>query len=50
MRVRALFTGFELTKDKVYNVKSESETNYVIEGDDGKVYYRYKGFFEVVEE
>lgn len=49
MKVKALFTGFNLTKDKVYEVISEYDTVYELQCDDGR-YCRDKNFFEIVEE
>lgn len=49
MKVKALFTGLDLTKDKIYEVIHEYDTVYQLQCDTGK-YCRDKGFFEIVEE
>lgn len=47
MKVKALFTGFDLTKGKVYDVIFEYDTVYELKCDTG-TYCRDKGFFEIV--
>lgn len=49
MNVKAKFTGFDLTEGEEYEVVSETESYWAVRCDDGKVYYRDKDFFEVVE-
>jgi len=49
MKVKALFTGFDLTKDKVYDVIFEYDTVYELQCDTG-IYCRNKDFFQVVKE
>lgn len=49
MKVRALFTGFDLTKNKVYTVDYEYDTVYELKCDTG-IYCRNKDFFEIAEE
>lgn len=49
MKVKALFTGCNLTKDKIYEVIFEYDTVYELQCDDG-IYCRNKNFFEIVEE
>lgn len=49
MKVRALFSGFDLTEGKIYDVIYEYDTVYELECDTG-IYCRDKGFFEIVEE
>lgn len=49
MKVRALFTGFDLTEGKIYEVIYEYDTVYELQCDTG-IYCRDKGFFEIVEE
>jgi hypothetical protein len=49
MKVKATFTGFDLTEDKIYEVKFEYETVYELKCDTG-MYCRPKGFFTVVDE
>ena len=46
--VRALFTGYDLTEGKHYEVKYEYDTVYELMCDN-YVYCRPKGFFEEVE-
>ncbi len=46
MKVKAKFTGFDLTEGKEYDVVGETENYWVVCCDDGKVYYRDKCFFE----
>lgn len=48
MKVRALFTGFDLTEGKIYEVIHEYDTVYELCCDTG-IYCRNKNFFEVVE-
>lgn len=48
MKVRALFTGFDLTEGKIYEVIYEYDTVYELQCDTGR-YCRDKGFFEIVE-
>lgn len=49
MKVKALFTGFDLTKGKVYDVIFEQDTVYELKCDTG-TYCRNKEFFEIVPE
>lgn len=49
MKVRALYTGLDLTKDKIYEVIHEYDTVYELRCDTGR-YCRDKNFFEVVED
>lgn len=49
MKVRALFTGFDLTEGKIYDVIYEYDTVYELQCDNGR-YCRDKGFFEIVDE
>ena len=49
VKVRALFTGFDLTEGKIYEVIFEYDTVYELRCDTG-TYCRNKNFFEVVEE
>lgn len=49
MRVRALFTGFDLTEGKVYEVINEYDTVYELNCDSG-CYCRAKEFFEPVND
>lgn len=49
MKVKALVTSENLTKDKVYEVIFEYDTVYELQCDDGR-YCRNKYYFEVVEE
>lgn len=49
MKVKAIITGLNLTEDRVYDVIEIYDTVYEIKCDDGYVYCRNKGFFEVVE-
>lgn len=49
MKVKSLFTGFNLTEGKVYEVIFEYDTVYELKCDDG-TYCRNKDFFEIVEE
>lgn len=49
MKVRALFTGFDLTEGKIYEVIFEYDTVYELQCDTG-IYCRNKNFFEVVEQ
>ncbi len=48
MKVKALFTGFNLTEGKIYDVIFEYDTCYELKCDDG-IYCRYKGYFEIVD-
>ena len=50
MKVRAIGSGFGLTKGKIYDVNCEYDTVYDVRCDDGKRYCRNKDFFEVVNE
>jgi len=50
MKVKAKFTGVNLTKDKEYNVIFEYDTVYELTCDEGKVFCRDKAFFEIVKE
>ena len=47
MKVVALFTGFDLTEGKIYDVDFEYESVYELKCDTG-TYCRNKNFFEVV--
>ncbi len=47
MKVRALFTGCDLTEGKIYDVIFEYDTVYELQCDTGQ-YCRPKTFFEVV--
>lgn len=49
MKVKALFSGFDLTEGKIYNVISEYDTVYALKCDTG-TYCRNKNFFKIVEE
>jgi hypothetical protein len=49
MIIKSIVTGFELTKDKEYDVIFEYDTVYELECDNRKVYCRNKNFFEVVK-
>lgn len=49
MKVRALFTGCDLTEGKIYDVIFEYDTVYELQCDTGQ-YCRPKTFFEIVEE
>jgi hypothetical protein len=49
-KVKAKFTGFNLTKDTIYDVISEYDTVYEIVCDGGKQFCRNKDFFDIVEE
>lgn len=49
MKVKALYTGFDLTENKIYDVIYEYDTVYELRCDSG-VYCRPKEFFEVVRE
>lgn len=49
MLVKALFTGFNLTKGKEYRVIFEYDSVYELMCDDNRIYCRSKTFFEVVE-
>ena len=48
MKVKALFTGFDLTKGKIYEVIFEYDTVYELQCDSGR-YCRFKEFFQIVE-
>jgi len=47
MKLKANFTGFNLTKDKVYDVIFEYDTVYELKCDTG-TYCRNKDFFEII--
>ena len=47
MKVKALFTGGDLTEGKIYDVIFEYDTVYELHCDTG-IYCRPKTFFEVV--
>lgn len=49
MKVKAKFTGFNLTKDKIYDVIFEYDTVYELKCDADKIFCRNKDFFEIVE-
>jgi hypothetical protein len=49
MVVKSVVTGFELTKDKEYEVIFEYDAVYELRCDDGKVYCRNKDFFEIMK-
>lgn len=49
LKVKALFTGFDLTEGRVYDVIFEYGTVYELQCDSG-IYCRAKEFFEVVGE
>jgi hypothetical protein len=49
MKVKALFTGCDLTENKIYEVLFEYDTVYELRCDTG-VYCRNKEFFEIVKE
>lgn len=49
MKVKALFSGFDLTENKVYEVIHEYDTVYELHCDTG-TYCRNKNFFEIVED
>lgn len=49
VKVRALFTGCDLTEGKIYDVIFEYDTVYELQCDTGQ-YCRPKTFFEIVEE
>lgn len=49
MKVKALFTGFDLTEGKNYIVDFEYDTVYELRCDTG-TYCRNKSFFEIIEE
>lgn len=49
MKIKAKFTGADLTEGKVYDVIHEYATVYELQCDTG-TYCRNKNFFEVVEE
>ena len=49
MKVKAKFTGFNLTKDKVYDVIFEYDTVYELVCDEEKVFCRNKEFFKVIK-
>lgn len=48
MKVKALFNGFNLEEDKIYDVIFEYDTVYEINTGHG-IYCRNKEFFEIVE-
>lgn len=48
MKVKALFSGFDITEGKIYDVISEYDTVYKLKCDTG-TYCRNKDFFEIVE-
>lgn len=48
MKVKALFTGFDLTEEKIYEVIYEYDTVYELRCDTG-IYCRNKEFFEIVQ-
>lgn len=48
-KIKSLITGFNLTKDKVYDVIFEYDSVYELQCDDGR-YCRSKNFFVEVEE
>jgi len=48
MKVKAIVSGFGVTEDKEYDVIFEYDTVYELKVDDGKIYYRPKGFFKVI--
>lgn len=48
MKVKALFTGFNLVADKIYDIIFEYDTVYEIDTGEG-IYCRNKEFFEIVE-
>lgn len=48
MKVKAKFTGFNLTKDKEYDVIFEYDTVYELICDEGKIFCRNKEFFEII--
>jgi|GEM_PF-2903891 len=48
MKVKSIIDGFDLTKDKIYNVIFEYDTVYELNCDTGR-YCRNKNFFEIVE-
>jgi hypothetical protein len=50
MKVRALFTGCNLTEGKEYDVIFEYDTVYKLICDEGKQFCRNKEFFEIIEE
>lgn len=49
MKVKSLVTGFDLTKDKVYEVIFEYDSFYELKCDTG-IYCRLKTFFEILME
>lgn len=49
VKVKALFTGCDLTEGKIYDVIFEYDTVYELQCDTGQ-YCRPKTFFEIVEE
>lgn len=49
MKVKALFTGFDLTEGKIYEVSFEYDTVYQLKCDTGN-YCRSKNFFEIVDD
>ena len=49
MKVKSIVNGFDLTKEKVYEVIFEYDTVYELNCDTGR-YCRPKEFFEVVED
>lgn len=48
MKVKALFTGFDLTEGKIYDVGFEYDTVYELKCDTG-TYCRNKNFFEIID-
>jgi hypothetical protein len=50
MKIRSLFDGYGLTKNKIYDVIFEHDSVYELMIDDGKVYCRNKNFFEIVKQ
>lgn len=48
MKVKALFTGFDLIKDQIYDVIFEYDTVYEINTGNG-IYCRNKEFFDIVK-
>lgn len=49
MKVKATFSGFDLTEGKIYEVIFEYDTVYDLRCDTGR-YCRDKGYFDIVEE
>lgn len=48
MKVKSTINGYDLTKDKIYDVIYEYDNLYKLKCD-SEIYWRNKDFFEIVE-